>query len=182
MHLQYTPQYACGFVVFCFVVVTLSLVDACGTFTHLRQFFTIDIWIIMCRNLSQHDIPIWQIPQCIRQISHNAPFCNRNVHISVTKQNRALWDMGLMHFGICAICIFLGITIHCLMNWFFLCNKFAWLSVFPYRKPGNRNTGIAHIAALLWLGDIIGCRLDCLRYSQSRLSPGRLPVQVNIEC
>ena len=31
--------------------------------------------------------PISQIPQCIRQISKNAPFCNRNVHvhISVTK-------------------------------------------------------------------------------------------------
>ena len=26
-----------------------------------------------------------QIPQCIRQISHKAPFSNRNVHISVTK-------------------------------------------------------------------------------------------------
>ena len=25
--------------------------------------------------------PISQIPQCIRQISHNVPFCNRNVHM-----------------------------------------------------------------------------------------------------
>ena len=41
---------------------------------------------------------ISQIPQCIRQISHNAPLCNRNVHISVTKwcivgrEDGALWD------------------------------------------------------------------------------------------
>ena len=40
-----------------------------------------------------------QILQCIRQISHNAPFCNRNVHISVTKRcivgyrTGALWDL-----------------------------------------------------------------------------------------
>ena len=27
-----------------------------------------------------HTIAISQIPQCIRQISHNAPSCNRNVH------------------------------------------------------------------------------------------------------
>ena len=24
--------------------------------------------------------PIWHIPECIKQISHNAPFCDRNVH------------------------------------------------------------------------------------------------------
>ena len=29
--------------------------------------------------------PISQIPQCTSPISHNASFCNRNVHISVTK-------------------------------------------------------------------------------------------------
>ena len=38
-------------------------------------------------------------PQCIRQISHSAPFCSRNMHISVTKWcivgygNGALWDL-----------------------------------------------------------------------------------------
>ena len=37
-----------------------------------------------------------QIPQCIGQVSHNAPICNRYVHISVTK-----WCiMGLVHCGI----------------------------------------------------------------------------------
>ena len=29
--------------------------------------------------------PVAQIPHCTSPISHNAPFCNRNVHISVTK-------------------------------------------------------------------------------------------------
>ena len=39
------------------------------------------------------------LPQCTRQISHNAAFCNRNVHISVTKWcivgygTGALWDL-----------------------------------------------------------------------------------------
>ena len=42
---------------------------------------------------------ISQVSQCIRQMSHNAPFCNRNVHISVTKWcivgygTGALWDL-----------------------------------------------------------------------------------------
>ena len=40
-----------------------------------------------------------EIPQCISPISHNAPFCNRNVHISVTKWCivgylfHTLWDL-----------------------------------------------------------------------------------------
>ena len=65
--------------------------------------------------------PISQIPQCISVISHNAPFCNRNVHTcghfcykmehcgkwdwcvcTFLLQNGGLWDMGLpVHCGIC---------------------------------------------------------------------------------
>ena len=43
--------------------------------------------------------PLSQIPQCIRQMTYNAPLCNRNVHISVTKWcivgygAGALWDL-----------------------------------------------------------------------------------------
>ena len=44
---------------------------------------------------------ISQIPQCIRQISHNAPFCNRNVYISVTEW-RIVGYMKLVHSGIYA--------------------------------------------------------------------------------
>ena len=50
--------------------------------------------------LSHHNRPMSQIPQCMRQISHNAPFYNRNVqvHISVIKwcilgyRAGTLWD------------------------------------------------------------------------------------------
>ena len=41
--------------------------------------------------------PISQIPKCIRQISLYEPICNRNMH-----KNDALWDIALVHFGICA--------------------------------------------------------------------------------
>ena len=41
--------------------------------------------------------PISQIPQCIRQISHNAPSCNRNVHTFLL-QNGTLWYVGLVHY------------------------------------------------------------------------------------
>ena len=41
---------------------------------------------------------ISQIPQCIRQITHHAPFSN-----IFLLQNGALLDMGLVHWGICAM-------------------------------------------------------------------------------
>ena len=47
------------------------------------------------------DRPTPQIPQCIRWISHNATFCNRNVHISVTNWcivvngTAALWNLWI---------------------------------------------------------------------------------------
>ena len=43
--------------------------------------------------------PISQIPQCIHSISHNAPFCNRNVHMC------AHFCYKMMHRGIFAGCI-----------------------------------------------------------------------------
>ena len=43
--------------------------------------------------------PNSQIPQCTFTISHNAPFRNRNTHISAL--NNVLWDMGEVHCGIC---------------------------------------------------------------------------------
>ena len=46
--------------------------------------------------------PAAQTPQCITPISHNAPFCNRNVHVcTFLLQNGALWDISVMHCGIC---------------------------------------------------------------------------------
>ena len=48
--------------------------------------------------------PISQIPQCIRLEFHhdNAPICNRNVHTFLL-QNGALWDIGLVRRGSCAM-------------------------------------------------------------------------------
>ena len=43
----------------------------------------------------------------ISHISHNAPFCNRNVHMcTFLLQKGALWDMGLVHCGICEMGLF----------------------------------------------------------------------------
>ena len=57
---------------------------------------------IRCRNAVTHieyfrfiadaNRPISQIPQCIRQISHNAPFCNRNVHTYDAELWYFLWS------------------------------------------------------------------------------------------
>ena len=57
------------------------------------------ITLIGCILLKALNRPSSQIPQCIRQISHDVPFHNRNVHLSVTKwcivEYRAgvLWDL-----------------------------------------------------------------------------------------
>ena len=56
--------------------------------------------------------PVWFIPyhhsinheglilECIKQIFLNGPRCDRNVH-KFLLQNGALWDIGLVHCGIC---------------------------------------------------------------------------------
>ena len=60
---------------------------------------------------------ISQILQCIRQITHSAPFSN-----IFLPQNGALWDMGLVHSGICAM----GLLIN---QKLFLVNKSEFLGI-----------------------------------------------------
>ena len=65
--------------------------------------FTVEQWSICCEYFAEkwpdHDKPLAQIPWCTSLVSHNAPFCNRNVHLSVTKWciigylSSALWDL-----------------------------------------------------------------------------------------
>ena len=55
-------------------------------------------------------IPISQIPQCIRQISHNAPFCNRNISA---------------HF--CFKMVYCGIFVECIVV--FVQQLYHWLLV-----------------------------------------------------
>ena len=46
-------------------------------------------------------------------MSHHAPFCNRNVHTcTFLLQNSALWEIGLVHCGICEMCL-LGLLSEC---------------------------------------------------------------------
>ena len=54
---------------------------------------------------------VLQIPQCTSPISHNAPFCNRNVHVcTFLLQNDALWDICLMHCHIIIINYFTALS------------------------------------------------------------------------
>ena len=60
------------------------------------------LWEGHCKSGIQNR-PVSQIPQCTSPVSHNASFCNRNVHISVTK-----WCIVeyLMHCGVCEMGLF----------------------------------------------------------------------------
>ena len=53
------------------------------------------------RLLYKQLLVIWDILIVMWPPSHNAPFCNRNVHMcTFLLQNGALWDICLMHCGI----------------------------------------------------------------------------------
>ena len=46
--------------------------------------------------------PVAQITQCTSPISYKAPYCNRRAHVRIFMlQNVSLWDICLMHCGIC---------------------------------------------------------------------------------
>ena len=77
---------------------------------------------------------ISQIPQCIRQITHNAPFSN-----IFLLQNGALWDMGLVHCEICAMGL--------LINQKFVFGKQIW--ILRHKKILDRED-LYH-----WYGDLI---------------------------
>ena len=69
----------------------------------IRDYTKIENWTqIRCRGRFHSSIS--KILQCIRQISHNTPFCNRNVHTcTFLLQNVALWNICRMHCGISVI-------------------------------------------------------------------------------
>ena len=65
---------------------------------------------------------ISQIPQCIRQITHDAPFSN--IFMS---QNGALWDMGLVHCGMCAMGLVINQNLFLVNKSVFLGIKRSWI-------------------------------------------------------
>ena len=84
--------------------------------------------------------PISQIRQCIKKISHNAPCCNKNVHILL--QNGASWNMGLAHCGsfscYCGMVNYLNILLTHLpldkmCSIFDIFNEFSWMKSFVLR-------------------------------------------------
>ena len=59
-------------------------------------------WLTLQVSIASGNRPVSQIPECIRQVSHNAPFGNRHM-CTFLLLNIALWDMGLLHCGIYVI-------------------------------------------------------------------------------
>ena len=63
-----------------------------------------------------------QIPQCIRQMTHNAPFPNMFL-----LQNGALCDMSLVHCGICAMGLLINQKLFLVKKSEFLDTKRSWI-------------------------------------------------------
>ena len=95
-----------------FPLLTVHSWGTCGFSDELMP------WLASCQNWNQvktgtvqliscHDVvpdtPISQIPQCTSPISHNAPFCNINVHMCphfcYNMVYRGLWDWCIVGFG-----------------------------------------------------------------------------------
>ena len=66
----------------------LGLVPACVS-QSITARFTTNVWIN--RSISH-------LPQCIRQITHNASYGNSNVHICYKMVNCGIWDWGIVRF------------------------------------------------------------------------------------
>ena len=75
-------------------------------YSSLAPWQSYDLWVPVTSQVSVKAMgkvslywPVAQIPQCTSPMSHNATFCNRNVHISVTKWctvgclSNALWGL-----------------------------------------------------------------------------------------
>ena len=86
---------------FCYAIWHDQVMISCGFFEITNMHTYAEFYRTSFKN--GHYIlwnrPISQSPQCSGQISHNTPFCNRNVHISVTKW--CIVEYGLVHCGIC---------------------------------------------------------------------------------
>ena len=101
---------------------------------------------------SFEDRSISQIPQCIKQISHHAPFCNRNVHTcTFLLQNGALWDMGLLHCGIWAT----GLLRSCLPIWMMLSDQ--WEYIWNNLQTKHIWHCIVRIVTIIMIGIIYSC-------------------------
>ena len=94
------------------------------------QHFVTEMWTFLLQNgaiegygtgalwdlYNRSNKPILQIPQFIRQLSHNAPFCNRHLHISL-KKNGATWNICLVHCGRCEMGLYMIFSQHCRYWW-----------------------------------------------------------------
>ena len=86
------------------VLILAVFVFICNVVDIIWKEFQVNIemsilhnWLDQCPfSWFSYNRPLVQIPQCICLISHNAPFCNKNVNVyTFLLQNGALWDIGL---------------------------------------------------------------------------------------
>ena len=85
-------------------------VTSCYNKIVIYILFIINIYYLYILYKSQQcsmNRSIAQIPQCTSPLPHHAPYCDRNVHVcTFLSQNGALWDICLMHCGICDMGLF----------------------------------------------------------------------------
>ena len=69
-----------------------------GTFGNKRNS-------IGCESAVDHNKPVAQIPRLISPVSHNAPFCNRNMHMCTYFRSKmvncGIFALFIVRFGIC---------------------------------------------------------------------------------
>ena len=95
----------CNYFLFCFIVpelyphcksvmlIRVAILKSISISAHVDRCLSDKLWYL------QHNRPDTQIPQCTYAISHNALFCNRNVHTC------AHFCYKMVHCGIFVWCI-----------------------------------------------------------------------------
>ena len=120
------------------------------TFHRIRTYNSLynQSWLIVNRSVAQ-------IPQCTSPISHNAPFCNRTVHMC------AHFCYKIVHYGMFAYCI-MGFV-----RWVY-CGEIPWSQQqWWIEQPTDRSLEGAPVDAmhlcLEWVSTIVsGSQRPCL--------------------
>ena len=116
--LSFTDSVRCPHPKYCYQIVTKSEIKASYNLRPVlrqRSELLMNNWL-WCTCIKSKR-PVVQIPYCTSPISHNATFLYHAMHHLVAEQNGALWDICLMHYGICEMGLLISEATYCALFW-----------------------------------------------------------------
>ena len=122
-----SPQWKCNLSKYNFSEPSHKSHNTSGISPTMQHFVT-EMWTFLLQNgaiggygigalwdlYNRSNRSISQIPQFIRHLSHNAPFCNRRAKFF---KNGAMWNICLVHCGRCEMGLYMIFSQHCRYWW-----------------------------------------------------------------